>query len=389
MEGFFNTTQELLMVIFVMIAAAFLLQKVKYVKSMGPVLTVIIIGIILSNTGVVPASADLYGTINTYCVPLSICMYLMNLDLKRMKILLSRDTLLSFGSMLVCVCLVTIVSGLFFARHIDEGWKLAGMFVGTYTGGSSQLTAIGTGLEASSNTLVMANAADYVVGMPALVLFFAAPAIMKGSKAFNRFWPNHLSQEQLLGDGSHEGLMDRKEWSIKDIAYMLAIALVVVAASTKLSEILFSESLRSPMRIILITTFTILIAQIPFVQTLKGNLDLGLLFSMIFLSTIGIQVNASFFSGSALYATLFCLVVILGSTVLHFVITRLLKVKYEFVLLSIVAGIADGTTSAMVASGAGWKTLIQVGMVMGVLAGAMGNYVGIGIAYLVKGLCGV
>lgn len=388
MEGFFNTTQELLMVIFVMIAAAFLLQKVKYVKSMGPVLTVIIIGIILSNTGVVPASADLYGTINTYCVPLSICMYLMNLDLKRMKILLSRDTLLSFGSMLVCVCLVTIISGLFFARHIDEGWKLAGMFVGTYTGGSSQLTAIGTGLEASSNTLVMANAADYVIGMPALILFFAAPAIMTASKAFNRFWPQHLTETERLGDGSHEGMMDRKEWSIKDIGYMLAIGFTVVYLATQLCN-LMPESMRSPMRIIFITTITIIVAQIPFVQKLKGNLDLGLLFSMIFLATIGFQVNAAFFSGAALMTTLFCFVVIFGSTILHFIITRLLKVKYEFVLLSLVAGIADGTTSAMVASGAGWKTLIQVGMLMGVMAGALGNYVGIGVAYIIKSLCGL
>lgn len=389
METLFSSTQQLLAVIFAMIGVSFLLQKVKYVKTLGPVLTVIILGIILSNLRVVPASHELYGVISTYCVPVSICLYLLNLDLKKMKILLGRDTIIAFCSMMVCVCLVATVTGLFFARHIDEGWKIAGMFVGTYTGGSSQLTAIGMGLEASSNTLAMANAADYVIGMPTLIFFFTAPVIMKTSKAFNRFWPHHMTEEALLGDGSHEGMMDRKEWSIKDIGYMLAIAFVVVAVSTKLSEMLFSESMRSPMRIILITTLTIIVAQIPAVQKLKGNLDLGLLFSMIFLATIGFAVNIAYFIGSALMTTLFCLCVIAGSTILHFFITKLFKVKYEFVLLSIVAGIADGTTSAMVASGAQWKTLIQVGMIMGVLAGALGNYVGIAIAFLVKGLCGI
>lgn len=389
MNGFFSDTPSLLMVIFLMIAVAFLLQKVKYINTLGPVLTVIIFGILLSNLGVVPASSEFYGTVSSYCVPLSISLYLMNLDLKRMKILLTRDSILSFFSMMCCVCLVAIVSALFFARHIDEGWKLAGMFVGTYTGGSSQLTAIGIGLDASSNTMVLANAADYAVGMPALIFFFAAPVLMKSSKAFNRFWPQHLTQEQLLGDGSHEGLMDSKEWSIKDIGYMLAIAFTIVFLATQLSQTFFSQSMKNPMRIILITTFTILAAQIPFVQKLKGNLDLGLLFSMIFLATIGFQVNLSFFAGSALMTTLYCFTVIVGSTILHFLITRLLRVKYEFVLLSIVAGVADGTTSAMVASGAQWKTLIQVGMIMGVLAGALGNYVGIGIAFLVKGICGL
>ncbi len=39
------------------------------------------------------------------------------------------------------------------------------MFVGT-TGGSSNLTAIAVGLDASKNTIASANAADYVVGHP-------------------------------------------------------------------------------------------------------------------------------------------------------------------------------------------------------------------------------
>ncbi len=43
--------------------------------------------------------------------------------------------------------------GLVFAEKISEGWKVAGMFVGTYTGGSANLTAIGTGLNVSRQTL--------------------------------------------------------------------------------------------------------------------------------------------------------------------------------------------------------------------------------------------
>ncbi len=53
--------------------------------------------------------------------------------------------------------------GLVFAEKISEGWKVAGMFVGTYTGGSANLTAIGTGLNVSRQTLAAANAADYVI----------------------------------------------------------------------------------------------------------------------------------------------------------------------------------------------------------------------------------
>ena len=39
--------------------------------------------------------------------------------------------------------------------------------------------------------------------------------------------------------------------------------------------------------------------------------------------------------------------------------------------------------------GADWKSLINVGLIMGVIAGACGNYVGIFVSYVIKGICGL
>ena len=49
-----SSTQGLLFVIFLMVAFALWLQKYKIFKSLGPVLTVVVIGIVLSNTHIVP-----------------------------------------------------------------------------------------------------------------------------------------------------------------------------------------------------------------------------------------------------------------------------------------------------------------------------------------------
>ena len=57
-------------------------------------------------------------------------------------------------------------------------------------------------------------------------------------------------------------------------------------------------------------------------------------------------------------------------------------------LLSIVGCIADGPTAALVASSAQWKILINIGLLMGVLAGALGNYVGISVAYAIRAIVG-
>ena len=382
----FQTSDSMLAVILCMVAAAFWVQRFKPLKLIGPALLIIITGIILVNLNIVTGSCELYGVIQTYCIPLSTSLYLLNVDFKKI-VKMSKQPLMSIGSAVFSVCLVTIVFGSIFAGQIDEGWKVAGMFVGTYTGGSSNLTAIATGLNVSGSTIAAANAADYVVGMPTMVLMFAAPALMKNSKKFQKFWPYSFTQEELEGDGSHQELMGTEEWSIKDIAILMAISTTVVAVSTKLSTFM-SADFASAGRILLISTLSILVAQIPAVRRVKGAMNLGLFFGMMFLAVVGISVNIKGFLGSAFTITLFCFCVIAGSLILHLAVTRLLKIRYEYVLLGIVGAIADGTTSALVASGAKWKSLISIGMLMGIIGAVCGNYVGIAVAYIIRSIVG-
>lgn len=384
----FSTPETLLLVMFMTVSVGLWLQKFKVFKSLGPALTVIILGIVLSNLKIVPVNHDVYGILSGYCIPLSICICLLSLDLKEMK-KLTKEPIIALISAVLSVCIMAFIFGLVFAGKIDEGWKVAGMFVGTYTGGSSNLTAIAVGLDAARETIAAANAADYVIGIPTLVFMFAAPAILKNSKKFQKFWPYHHTDDELLGDGDHTELMASKEWSIQDIAWMLSLAFAVFAVASWLSGVLFGEGFRSAGRVILITTFSIILAQFPRVKRLRGNFDLGLYVALLFLTTIGFAVNLKDFFGSTLYITVFCFCVVIGCTILHLAITRIFKIRYEYVLLSIVAAISDGPTAALIASSAQWKSLINIGLLMGVIAGACGNYAGITVAYLIKGTLGM
>ena len=378
----------LLMVMFMVVALGFYLQKFKWVKPLGPALTVIIIGIILSNLKIVPVSDPTYDALCTYCVPLSVSICLLSLDLKQMR-KLTREPIIALASAVISVCFVAFVFGLLFAGKVPEGWKVAGMFVGTYTGGSSNLTAIAVGLDAAKETIAAANAADYVVGIPSLILYFAMPAIYASSKLLKKFWPYHCTEAELAGGDDEEELMAAKEWSIQEIAWLLGIGFLIVWVATTLAEMLFDPGFRSAGRILIITTLSIIAAQIPFVQKLRGNFDLGLYVALLFLVTIGFAVDLKQFFGSTFYITLFCFCVIAVSTLLHLLITRLFKIKFEYILLSIVGCISDGPTAALVASSAKWKSIINIGLLMGVLAGALGNYVGISVAYAIKAVLGL
>ena len=381
MNTLFSNSGSILAVMTSMIALGFYLQRYKAIKSLGPALTIIIMGIILSNLKVVPVSTELYGTISTYAIPVSMTIMLMSVDLKEMT-KLSREPLIAIFVAVLTVSIMAFLFGLVFAEKISEGWKVAGMFVGTYTGGSANLTAIGTGLNVSRQTLAAANAADYVIGVPTLIFMFALPAILKNSKKFKKLWPYHV-EESELEDCQNEEFMESKEWSIKDIAWMLAIGFVVTEVSTILAGY-FNSSFSSAARILLVTTISIIIAQLKPVKKLKGNLDLGLFVALFFLCTIGFSVDIKEFLGSTFTITLYCFSIIFASFVFHLGITRLLKIKYQYVILSIVGAIADGPTSALVAASAKWNSLVSVAVVMGVIGGVLGNYACISVAYAIK-----
>ena len=381
MNILFSNPGSILAVMTSMIALGFYLQRYKAIKSLGPALTIIIMGIILSNLKVVPVSTELYGTISTYAIPVSMTIMLMSVDLKEMT-KLSREPLIAIFVAVLTVSIMAFLFGLVFAEKISEGWKVAGMFVGTYTGGSANLTAIGTGLNVSRQTLAAANAADYVIGVPTLIFMFALPAILKNSKKFKKLWPYHV-EESELEDCQNEEFMESKEWSIKDIAWMLAIGFVVTEVSTILAGY-FNSSFSSAARILLVTTISIIIAQLKPAKKLKGNLDLGLFVALFFLCTIGFSVDIKEFLGSTFTITLYCFSIIFASFVFHLGITRLLKIKYQYVILSIVGAIADGPTSALVAASAKWNSLVSVAVVMGVIGGVLGNYAGISVAYAIK-----
>jgi uncharacterized membrane protein len=384
----FNTTETLLPLILAVVAFSIWANtKLKIFKYLGPAMTAVVLGIILANLKIVPGFADIYGTIVAYCVPVATSLYLMNMDLSQLK-KMTRQPLIAMGCAVFCVCLMTSIFGLVFAGQLDEGWKVAGMFVGTYTGGSANLTAIAVGLDATESTIAAANAADYVIGIPTMILMFAAPAILGRSKWFQRKWPYRFTEEEYKGSKDEAEFLAEETWSIADIAILLTLAFSIVAVSTAVSGAIFPDSFFSAGRILLISTFSLIAAQLPPVKKLKGQFNLGLFFSLMFLVIIGFMVDIKAFFGSTFSITLFCFCVILGSIVLHMVMLRLLKIKYEYAVLSITGGVADGTTAALVAAGGGWKSLVGVGLLMGLIGAMVGNYVGIGVAYVVKALIG-
>ncbi len=118
-------------------ALAFLLDhRVAWFSRIGASLLALIIGAILSNTGLVPATSPVYSVIEGPLTSLAIAWLLLAVNLSDMKVAGTR----MIGAFLLAglgTALGAMVGALVFAGTFGENtWRLAGVFTGTYSGGS-------------------------------------------------------------------------------------------------------------------------------------------------------------------------------------------------------------------------------------------------------------
>lgn len=116
----FSSEGALLFIMVATVALGFWLQRFKVFKTLGPALTVIVMGIVMSNLRIVPTSSPTYDAISGYCVPLSVSICLLSLDLKQMR-KLSKEPVIALASAIFSVCVAALVFGVLFANKIDEG----------------------------------------------------------------------------------------------------------------------------------------------------------------------------------------------------------------------------------------------------------------------------
>jgi AraC-like DNA-binding protein len=98
----FSSEGALLFIMVATVALGFWLQRFKVFKTLGPALTVIVMGIVMSNLRIVPTSSPTYDAISGYCVPLSVSICLLSLDLKQMR-KLSKEPVIALASAIFSV----------------------------------------------------------------------------------------------------------------------------------------------------------------------------------------------------------------------------------------------------------------------------------------------
>ena len=382
-----NDTTLVWAVISTVVAGSFFLQRFKFFKILGPSVLCIAAGMLLANTGAMPRMHPVYVTILSYTIPLSLAMFMLSMDLKNI-LSLSKEPLLAVLFALFSVCTVAFLASFMFHDSIPNLYRYTGMFIGTYTGGSANLAAVGVALGATPSEFAAANGADYIVGMPVLILFFIIPSIIARSALAQKIFPYSLEEHELDNGSEHEEIFAPKTWSITDLSMLFAFAFGVTWFATYLSHFV-GKDMQGAVKIITITTLSIFLGQFKQVKQIKGNVDVAIYISSFFLVVIGFLVNIPQFMTEVPTIAIYCGITIFASAFIYIILCRLFKIRYQYALIAFVAMIADGSTAAIISATNNWKSLISLAILLGMLGGVAGNYAGVTLGLIVKHLTGM
>ncbi|MBK8517293.1 MAG: DUF819 family protein [Saprospiraceae bacterium] len=374
---FYNPVAIIAILFFVVVLSEWLSDKA-YFRHAGTGLLVIIFGAVLSNVGIIPAStpaSPVYDAVFSYIAPLSIFLILLRVNLASLK-KAGRPMLIMFliGSAATVVGVLVSMWLLNGKSEIGEFYyAIAGMYTGTYTGGSLNFNAVALNYNISQegSLYTAATVADNIMSALWVVATLAIPQFL--NKKFPRKkTAGYSSDEQSSAVTIHS---DTENVGPFDVAFLLLLGLTAIIVSSWLNHMI--PSIPS---ILWLTTFALILAQIPFIHNLKGHKLLGLLGVYIFLTVIGAYCDIpALIDNGRLALVLLAMVTML--VLVHGVITygagALMKQDWDIISIASQANVGGTATAMALARSLDRNELVLPGILAGALGNALGSYLGI------------
>ena len=403
----------------------YMCRRWSFLKKLGSIVIAYAFGLLLGSSGIIPTGSENYylalrgdpalsasqiesmlasGTIGegdifvnsirkvqdglvTVAIPLAFPLLLFSLNIRKW-LKYAKTGFLSMVLAIVSI-LVVIVSGYFiFKDVVPDSWKVAGMLVGVYTGGTPNMASLSYALDVDPNLFLMTNTYDIVVG--AVTIFFFITA---GPRVFRAFLPpfKHLGEsvdtDQAVAEAQSfedfSGLF--KKGRLLPLLKALGISVLIVGVSVGMAMML-PEDVFQPSAILLITTLSIIASLIPWINRIEKTFQLGMYFILVFSFAFASMADLSTMFNIG-YLGLFAYVMwaYFGSLLLHLLLSKIFRVNADDYLITTTAFIYSPPFVPVIAAALKNKDVIVTGITVGVIGWIIGNYLGVGLGFFLKG----
>jgi uncharacterized membrane protein len=283
--------------------------------------------------------------------------------------------------MIVAATGSALIAALIFSGSLEEGWKVSGMLTGCYTGGTPNLMAIGTALKVNPKTLIIVNTSDMVLGGSYFFLMISAVKIglRKILPKFKSTGDEHSEDvaalQGIFSGGKRKGTRG------------LLLCGLLAAAATGLAvgiAMLLTGEMNVAIIILIVTTCGIALSFWKKVRETRGTWNMGQYVILVFSLAIGSTVDIQMFFNSSPIILGYTATVMFGALIIHLLLSLIFKIDADTTLITSTAGVYGPAFIGPVADALGNREVVMSGLVSGLVGYAVGNYLGIGIAYLIK-----
>lgn len=380
----------IILVLFYIFAPLFILylcHNYTFIKKIGAVIMAYATGLVLGSSGLLPEDAFMVQEmLNTITIPLAISLMLFSSNIKSW-VKLAGKTMISMIIAMVSVVTMVIVGYLLFGKDDPENmWKVGGLLIGVYTGGTPNLASLKLMLDVNNEIYLATHSYDMLIG--AGYFFFI---LIAGQKVFGYFLPKYksfgLSEDaEIIDESSKElfwGLLVTKNRMPLIKAFGLSILIFLIAGSTTL---FVPEHSQMVVVILLITTLAILASLIPSINKLPKTFDLGMYLILIFSIVVASMVDFTQMINISPSIFYYIALVVFGSLFLHVLISMIFKVDTDTVIVTSIALICSPPFVPAVAAALKNKEIVVSGLTVGIVGYAVGNYLGFLIANILHSI---
>lgn len=365
-----------------------LCQRIPLLNKLGPIMVLYALGILIGNIGWKPEHMPLVQEITTSAtIPLAIpmmlfaCRFTFNEASLQLRVCIS-----GFLSVFVAV----VVGYLLFGKHISEGAEIGGIMSGMYTGGMLNAAALQSIFKVEEQAYVIMCSYDIIISFLYLVFLVSV-----GYKLFRKLYGQKsnttLSAEECAEldrqiaeqkRNPYEGLWTKE--GMRELGEIVGVTLLLVALSAA-STLPFGDEWFMVIFILVLSTLGVVCSFFKPIRNLKRSFDIGMY--LIYIFSIAMASMADFSTlnlSEGVNQILFLCVAVFGSTLLHALFCRFMRVDADSMVASSVAFINSPPFVPMMVVAMKNKGVLIVGLGAGIVGYALGNHFGVLMATLLN-----
>jgi uncharacterized membrane protein len=358
----------------------------KLFQFLPPLIFIYLVPVILTNRGVLSATSPVYDTMQQIMLPMLLVLLLIKVNVRGAIRIMGRGVgVMLFGTMGV---MIGAPLGCLAVRSWlgPDTWKSFGALSGSWIGGTGNLAAVGTMVEANGAQVGLAVLADSTIYMIWLPILLGSKRFADRFASFTGVAADRIETMERAADELQEV---HHAPTTRDYLFLFCAALAATWAANLLASVLPAIDpylTQSTWQVLLITTIGLALSYTP-LHRLPGSHELAMAFLYLFVAKMGASAQLEDVQEEAVPFLLGAGIMILVHGTFCILGAKLFKTDLHTAAIASAANIGGAASASIVAS-YHRRSLVPAAILMAMIGYALGNYCGYVTALLCRWVLG-